>query len=334
MSQYYSLTDEEIEDSLQNKPSFIRTCPLGNRSKFSLIGVPAASIYSNPERISVIIDLLRNVGLSPVLYGSASCDEIQIYLFFDKELNTKRIADALKSLLTRCGLKLEENLIVYDEDSTVVFPLQQGFSWLNDSLQTKVCRDQISFESALAMFCTDMVKFESSVELLLEIHSRTVPVIEVVVEDRVNPILDLDIQEDFAPTTEPVISIIESELMTDELTLETELTPTNQLMPKVLESEDQIESVGLIDHVLSEEEIVSVQLEQIDFSPAKVIDMTPPNDAKPIKASKKQIKGLPYFADFTQLLLPIPVAGKSEPKKEKSVSARKSRRSKRAPPET
>ena len=345
MSQYHSLSDEEIEDSLDNKPAFIRACPMGTRSRFAVLGIPAESIYSNPERIAVIIELLRNIGLSPVLYGSASCDEIQIYLFFDKEMKTKLITEALSSLLTRCGLKLENNLVIYDEDRTLVFPLQQGFSWLNDSLQIKVCRDQISFESALAMFCVDMDKFRSSLDALLEIHSRSLPVVEFEDVDQIeqiedgSPIESSDVevvaaeQVDFSPPSEVILLIEESITKAD-----VESESNSAIEPESEQNSESmlIETIGFIDHVLTDEEVQNTRDEQIDFTPeqAQVIDVSVKEDSKQSIASKQTPKGLPYISEFIQLVLPIPGAQPSETVVGTRVSVRKSRRSKRGPPET
>ncbi len=375
MSQYHSLSDEEIEDSLDNKPAFIRACPMGTRSRFAVLGIPAESMYSNPERIAVITELLRNIGLSPVLYGSASCDEIQIYLFFDKEMKTKLIADALRSLLTRCGLKLDNNLVVYDEDRVLVFPLQQGFSWLNDSLQIKVCRDQISFESALAMFCADMDKFRSSLDALLEIHSRSLPVVEFEGVDQIESMeqieeisliesphvgVDATEQVDFSPPAKVILfeeplaevkaktkleveneSEIENELVIEndiELESKSELNPELELEPEPDQSSESmlIETIGLIDHVLTEEEVQNTRDEQIDFTPdqAEVMDVSVKENSKPSTASKKIPNGLPYISEFIQLVLPIPGAEASESIQENKASVRKSRRSKRGPPAT
>ncbi len=278
MSQFHSLTDDEIEDSLQNKPAFLRACPLGSKTKFAVLGVPAASIYSNPERISVITDLLRKVGLTPVLYGSASCDEIQIYLFFEQEMKTKLISDALICLLSRCGLSVtNENFVIYNEDIPLSFPLQQGFSWLNDSLQTKVCREEISFESALAMFCADIAKFTSSVERLFDFHSHALPVVQFEPTD----------QTDFSP---PEIS---------------ENLSTQQSEVLIVEAITDNELAGLIDHVLTDEEILFVQNAQFDFSPDHSIGMTPPEQPDQSVSIATAPKDLPYIKDFTQLTLPI-----------------------------
>ncbi|MBP7864263.1 hypothetical protein KA183_21430 [bacterium] len=351
MSQYHSLSDEEIEDSLDNKPAFIRACPMGTRSRFAVLGIPAESMYSNPERIAVITELLRNIGLSPVLYGSASCDEIQIYLFFDKEMKTKLITEALSSLLTRCGLKLENNLVIYDEDRTLVFPLQQGFSWLNDSLQIKVCRDQISFESALAMFCADMDKFRSSLDALLEIHSRSLPVVEFEDVEQIeqiedgSPIESSDVevvaaeQVDFSPPSEVILLIDEPIAKAEvEIKIEVELESNSAIENKPEHNSESmlIETIGLFDHVLTDEEVQSTRDEQIDFTPeqAEVIDVSVKENSKPSTTSKKTPKGLPYISEFIQLVLPIPGAQASETVVGTRVSVRKSRRSKRGPPET
>ena len=313
MSQFHSLTDEEIEDSLDNKPAFIRACPMGNKSRFVVLGVPADSIYSNPKRISIIVDLLRNVGLMPVLYGSASCDEIQIYLFFNKETRTKQIIGALNGLLTKCGISIEpEKLVIYDEDVPLALPLQKGFSWLNDSLQPKVCREQISFEAALAMFCADMAKFESPIESLLEFQSHK------------SSVVDFEI---------PLVSNEEETVEQFEFTPPAAVGTQEQIFEPI-EEPVQLDSAGLVDHILSEDEVQSLQDEQIDFAPEQAIDMSPPPAIETVDVYGDLPKGLPYFSDFTQLTLPIPGAQVIEPAQGIDTSSRKGRRSKRGPPAT
>jgi len=297
MSQFHSLSDDEIFDSLQAEANFIRTCPIDSSTKFAVIGIPADSLYSNPRRITVITDLLRNVGLQPVLFGSPTCDEIQIYLFFKEVQKTNLITQALINLLVSCGLQVSsENLIVYGEEHDLVLPLQQGFSWLTDSLQAKVCRNEISFESALAMFMNDVVKSSTPVDQLLNFQAGVIN----------SEIGDREIHYDFNPS--------------DELNTLIDQVPE---IPRISLFED-VDSERLIDQSVFIAEVLITQNTQSE-------------DAGLIKSSdnrKEIIRTLPTKKAPSYEQMTLPVLEKPKVKSNKGKKSKtKNRRTKRGPPD-
>jgi len=298
MSQFHTLSDDEIFDSLQAEANFIRTCSIDRSTRFSVIGIPADSIYSNPRRIAVITDLLKNVGLQPVLFGSPTCDEIQIYLFFKEIQKTNLITQALNNLLIGCGLQVSfESLFVYCEDQDLVLPLQQGFSWLTDSLQSKVCRNEIAFECALAMFMSEFVKSSTHVDQLLNFQSG------VVNSQKSNE----QIQNDFAPSLE--VSIL--------INQEPE-TPRISLI-------EEVPFKGLIDQSEPSGEVLITQTERIDDGRSvKLTSKRKTKDAALLQEQKD--------AQYKQMTLPVLDKPKVESKKSNRRKAR-DRRTKRGPPD-
>lgn len=297
MSQFHSLSDDEIFDSLQTDANFIRTCPIDSSTRFAVIGIPADSIYSNPRRITVITDLLRNVGLQPVLFGSPTCDEIQIYLFFKEIQKTNLITQALINLLVSCGLQVSsENLIVYGEEQDLVLPLQQGFSWLTDSLQAKVCRNEISFESALAMFMNDVGKSSTQVDQLLNFQAGVIN----------SEIGDEKIHCDFNPSGE-LSTLIDQE----------------PEMP-IISLFEAVDSQSLIDQPVCIAELLITQNTQKE-------DV---RTIKPPSKRKKIIETLPpeKVSSYKQMTLPVLETPKVKSNKGKK-SKTKDRRTKRGPPD-
>lgn len=308
MSQFHSLSDDEIFDSLQNEANFIRSCPIGSSTRFAVLGIPANSIYSNPRRISVIIDLLKNVGLSPVLYGSPSCDEIQIYLFFSELQKTKLINQALTSLLVDCGLQVNaENLIVYAEDQDLQLPLQQGFSWLTDSLMPKVCRNEIAFESALAMFMADIAKSSTQVDQLLNFQAGLQCSVDEILQEK---------QEDFTPPVD------KSKLINQE-----------PQKPSISIIEDACDN-SLTDQSGSIDQVLIIQVDQAQTSgyESELVAEPEVEKKKALVGSRKDSKINANANQFAQLKLPLlsdQIAKTKSSKKRRS----KDRRSKRGPPD-
>lgn len=298
MSQFHTLSDDEIFDSLQTEASFIRTCPIDSSTRFAVIGIPADSIYSNPRRIAVIKDLLKNVGLHPVLFGSPTCNEIQMYLFFKEVQKTNLITLALNNLLIGCGLQVSsENLFVYTENQDLVLPLQQGFSWLTDSLQPKVCRNDIAFESALAMFMNEISKSSTQVDQLLNFQSG------VVYLERVKE----KIQDDFAPSLE-VNMLINQGPETPRISL-IEAVPSEDLI-------DQSEPSG---------EVLIIQTEQ--FEDRRSVKLSPKRRSESTAALQNQ-----KDTQYKQMTLPVLDKPKAESKNSSRRKA-KDRRAKRGPPD-
>ena len=304
MSQFHSLSDDEIFDSLQNEANFVRSCPIGQMTKFLVLGVPAASLYCDPRRIAIITDLLKRVGLLPVLYGSASCDEIQIFVFFKEFQKTALITQALTSLLINCGLQVTpDNLIVYNEDQDLVLPLQQGFSWLNDSLQPKVCRNEISFESALYMFIADLNKSSCDAGQLLSFQTGARTTVESII---------FDCQDDFTPP-DP-----ESKLINQE---------PEKVTDCILKDDCP---VGLHDQHTQFPELLSIQIDQSNTDTPTEIISVPEPVASAIQIVESDFS--PGTDEIAQLSLLV-LFDQSENEKSKKKKTAKKRKRKRGPPD-
>ncbi|GEM_PF-1788953 len=168
MSQFHYLTDEDILASIDNDASYLRACAFDDKTTFAVVAVPSSSRYSGPGQSSRLIMLLSQHGLVPTPYKASGSDDLHLYLTFEEAINSNELGQRLRSLLMHGGFEISpDTLIVYPSETPLALPLQKGFAWLNEDLQVKLCRDDISLESALALFLADMKRNANSYEALL-----------------------------------------------------------------------------------------------------------------------------------------------------------------------
>lgn len=184
MSQFHYLSDEEIRRSIVDQSPYIRACSFDVQTTFAVILLPASSRYNNPEQFQRLKKALTGFGLEPRPYKAAGSDDIHIYVFFDQPYETAEISRRLSSLLMHAGFENSPETLVVDLiNQQLTLPLQQGFAWLNDQLQARVSRDEISFESALAMFLSDVSRYARPFTLEHVQPLPAVSTVEVVAQD-------------------------------------------------------------------------------------------------------------------------------------------------------
>jgi len=231
MSQYHYLSDDEIRESLSNDPSYVRACCLDTKTSFVVVGIPATSRYNDTAQFARLLDALTSCGFKPKSYKAADCDDIQIYLSFTESVDSSAVQKKLSSQLMHLGFEVSpDTLIVHSIDQAFPLPLQAGFCWLNDNLTIKLRREDISLESALALFVADLSRsavppailldaviappaVQDKRELLIEEIGPAEPIFFDVPEDHWSNILSSD--------AEPITAPFELEL-TDLLPLDTD----------------------------------------------------------------------------------------------------------------
>jgi hypothetical protein len=242
MSQFHYLSDDEIRASIVNQPTYLRACSFDTKTSFAVLGIPSASRYNNAEQFRRLIIVLTQCGLKPKTYKSAGADDLHIYLSFTEEVACSGLARALSRLLMHKGFELSpQTLIVYPSYAQLVLPLQAGFAWLNDDLQVKVSRDDISIESALALFLADMTRSAVSPEVLRQgfvVHEAQTVTTQ---QPSLDHTLDMADQRDGDVPEAMSVSEASSEVteqeMTGEVVLDSRPSITDQ--PLLIEPDDQ-----------------------------------------------------------------------------------------------
>lgn len=190
MSHFHYLSDEEVTASIADGAQHLRACVLDDTTSIAVISIPATSIYANADQAAHLIDMLMQHSLAPKAYRAAGSDDIHIYLSFIEKVNSDVLNTVLTDLLDHLGFELgPTSLVIHPSTTALVLPLQNGFAWLNEQLQVKLCRDDITLDSALALFLSDLsrsaVTFEHVAQSVLSIDKAEQNL--VVSEDCENP---------------------------------------------------------------------------------------------------------------------------------------------------
>lgn len=169
MSQFHYLTDEEISAAIDANPVYVRAATLDDTTNFLVITVPSDSRYIESHQFARLIKTLRALSVNPKIYKAADSDDIQIYLPFAEKTNTTAIQRVLTRELINQSFEIAaHSLIIHSTDVPFALPLQAGFAWLNDDQSVKVRRDDISLDSAIALFVSDIKRVAVHPAVLLD----------------------------------------------------------------------------------------------------------------------------------------------------------------------
>lgn len=194
VSRFHYLSDDEIVDSIQINSKINRAVRLENATQFMVIAAKEGSRYRSIENIA---PLKRDLASAFLQFRHYQSDEDwYLYLFLDDWIRTDVASSLIADWLMRRGFELGAlGLEVLKNGDILPLPLQPRFAWLNDQCQIVVRREQISLESALALFLADLDKSALSIERL--ITQLTKPV-------------RLNVQTQLALADRPVASVEES----------------------------------------------------------------------------------------------------------------------------
>jgi hypothetical protein len=157
MSHFHYLSDDEITASVADGAQHLRACLIDDTTNVAVISIPATSIYSDSDQATRLIDMLTQHKLAPKAYRASGSEDIHIYLSFTEKVNSDVVNKLLTNLLDHSGFEIGvTTLIIHPSETALVLPLQKGFAWLNEQLQVKLCRDDITLDSALSLFLSDL----------------------------------------------------------------------------------------------------------------------------------------------------------------------------------
>ncbi len=163
MSQFHYLSDMEMLASVGSDARHLRACLPNQKATYIVCNFSLSNDFSSTEVLTTLVNQLHNYGFKPNLYREAGSDSVQIYISFTETVMTDEVAEIFSSLWASFGA------VFYRTDRPFVLPLQKGFCWLNDDLSVKLSRDDISLDSAMAMFLHDLELTAVSPQFLSEI---------------------------------------------------------------------------------------------------------------------------------------------------------------------
>lgn len=195
MSQFYYLSDMEMLVSISSTARHFRACLPDQKATFIVGNFSPFNDFSSTEALITLLNQLRYYGFKPNLYKEAGSDSVQIYISFTETVMTDEVAEIFSSLGASVGA------VFHDTDRPFVLPLQKGFCWLNDDLSVKLSRDDISFDSAMAIFLHDLESTAVSPQILTEIELNLTQ--KAAVEELIDQ-CEVDFVSDETPLIEPV----------------------------------------------------------------------------------------------------------------------------------
>lgn len=163
LSQFHYLTDQEILDVLDANSRRLRSFSFDNKSRFAVIVLPAESPYASAAGYAEFKELFSKAEIPISAYKAAGSDDIHLYIFFDEAIDSKLIIEHLLTLLNQAGLTPSpKTFSVYPADGQLSFPLQNGFAWLNNSLQVFRQREDLTTQQAIDLFLAHIAQNQIS----------------------------------------------------------------------------------------------------------------------------------------------------------------------------
>ncbi len=167
LSQYSSLGEKDLIDSVQPNPNFFHAFELGPKTDFLVL------IARDSLPVSAVIEHLYSIGIfDPLVYRQQDFNTLHIYISLDSFVDTDETIAQLNLWLQRSGFSGSSG----DQDpdppqfvkGPIPLPLQGQFLWLNNLGETVLDRTQISTQQAITTFVSDIANNKNSFQTIRE----------------------------------------------------------------------------------------------------------------------------------------------------------------------
>lgn len=264
LSQFHSLTDEEIVSAISMDSKTVRALCLDTEERFILIEFDQTCLDNDQRTWQRLLEALDRVGISGAkLFQSNETSSYQCFLPLTKSVAIAPLAEAMKQYLQKCG-RVEVRVAVPGEH--FVLPLQPGFRWMNQDVKPMVARREMDLEQAIDLFVSEIKSFEVCPDNLMECLDETAKC--------------MDISE----TREPVCS--------EAADVDCQDVPASEISDTALEVEsddnlpDQVSSTCGLDSIKSLNSCLDNELE---------------NMAQPVQTTTEEHSLASLFRDFEEL---------------------------------
>lgn len=171
ISRFHNLTDAEIIESLHPKAKLQRGYRFDPNTMFLVLQIPVASPYHNAASIAEIREHLEELSIKPRHYQFD--DDWYLHIYLAGSAPSARLARGLQQWCISKGYELgADTLLVHPSEAALPFPLQHGFTFLNERCQLLVRRDELDLDNALIFFLQDAGKSSVDPEALLSAFSK------------------------------------------------------------------------------------------------------------------------------------------------------------------
>lgn len=177
LSQFHSLTDEEIVSAVSMDSKTVRALCLDTKEQFILIEFDQTCLDNDQRTWQGLLEALERVGISGAkLFQSNETSSYQCFLPLTKSVAIAPLAESMKQYLQKCGLD-EVRVAVPGEH--FVLPLQPGFRWMNLDVKPMVARREMDLEQAIDLFVSEIKSFEVCPDNLMQCLDETAKCLDI-----------------------------------------------------------------------------------------------------------------------------------------------------------
>jgi hypothetical protein len=156
LSQFHQLSDAELLSSVSKESKTYRALRIDETESFLLLQYESQEPEVDQALWTRLNTALSLLGLSGIkLFQLAEGSTYQIYIYLSKMVKVLPLAEQLDKYLVQSGL---DNVSSIKPGERFVMPLQEGYRWMNDSMQPVAVRHEMTEDMALNFFIGEVTK--------------------------------------------------------------------------------------------------------------------------------------------------------------------------------
>lgn len=156
LSQFHQLSDVELLSSISKESKTYRALGIDETESFLLLQFKSQDPELDQALWTRLNTALFLLGLSGIkLFQIAEGSTYQVYIYLSKMVKVLPLAEQLDKYLVQSGL---DNVSSIKPGERFVMPLQEGYRWMNDSMQPVAVRHEMTEDMALNFFVGEVTK--------------------------------------------------------------------------------------------------------------------------------------------------------------------------------
>ncbi|MBA4079350.1 MAG: hypothetical protein C0508_30255, partial [Cyanobacteria bacterium PR.023] len=156
LSQFHQLSDAELLSSISKESKTYRALSIDETESFLLLQFESQEPELDQALWTRLNTALSLLGLSGIkLFQVAEGSTYQVYIYLSKMVKVLSLAKPLDKYLVQSGL---DNVSSIKPGERFVMPLQEGYRWMNDSMQPVAVRHEMTEDMALNFFVGEVTK--------------------------------------------------------------------------------------------------------------------------------------------------------------------------------
>lgn len=156
LSQFHQLSDAELLSSISKESKTYRALSIDETEPFLLLQFESQEPELDQALWTRLNTALSLLGLSGIkLFQIAEGSTYQVYIYLSKMVKVLPLAKQLDKYLVQSGLDKVSSI---KPGERFVMPLQEGYRWMNDSMQPVAVRHEMTEDMALNFFIGEVTK--------------------------------------------------------------------------------------------------------------------------------------------------------------------------------